>query len=118
MDVDTTSFDTLPRCSGCGGLLRPDVVWFGEPLDAHVLGAAFAAAECADLCLVIGTSSVVYPAAAVPEIALRSGAAVVEVNPEETPLSRLAAVSVRGAAGATLPALLGGLAPCGSPAEG
>lgn len=115
--VDTTSTETLPRCASCGALLRPDVVWFGEPLDTDVLGAAFAAAGAADLCLVVGTSSVVYPAAAVPEIALRAGAALVEVNPEETPLSPLATVTVRAAAGAVLPAVLAA-APCGSSAEG
>jgi NAD-dependent deacetylase len=106
-DVDTTSVETLPRCEPCGGLLRPDVVWFGESLDMDVLGAAFEAARRADLCLVAGTSSVVYPAASIPEIALGSGAAVVEVNPEETPLTRYATAAVRGAAGLTLPAVLG-----------
>jgi NAD-dependent deacetylase len=115
-DIDTTSVETLPRCDACGGLLRPDVVWFGEPLDASVLGAAFAAAEAADLCLVVGTSSLVYPAAAVPEIASRAGAALIEVNPEETPLSALAAVTLRAGAATALPALLGP-APCGTAAE-
>jgi NAD-dependent deacetylase len=106
-DVDTSSVDALPRCGPCGGLLRPDVVWFGEALDGDLLGAAFAAAEAADLCLVVGTSSVVYPAASIPEIALGSGAAVVEVNPEPTPLSRHATAAVRGSAGVALPAVLG-----------
>ena len=116
-EVDATSSQTLPRCDGCGGLLRPDVVWFGEPLDMGVLGAAFAAAEAADLCLVVGTSSVVYPAAAVPEIALRAGAALIEVNPEATPLSPLATVRVPAGAGAALPALLGA-PPCGTSTDG
>lgn len=104
--VDTTSVEALPCCGACGGMLRPDVVWFGEPLDMDVLGAAFAAARGADVCLVVGTSSVVYPAAAIPEIALGAGAAVVEVNPEPTPLSRHATATLRGAAGAVLPGLL------------
>ena len=108
-EVDTTSSETLPRCEACGALLRPDVVWFGEPLDTDVLGAAFAAAEAAEVCIVVGTSAVVYPAAAVPEIALRAGAALIEVNPEETPLSPLASVSLRSGAASTLPALLGPL---------
>ncbi|HUF75429.1 MAG TPA: NAD-dependent protein deacylase [Longimicrobiales bacterium] len=116
-EIDTASVETLPRCEACGGLLRPDVVWFGEPLDMDVLGAAFAAAEVADLCLVIGTSSVVYPAAAVPEIALRAGAALIEINPEETPLSPLATVTVRASAGAVLPHVLAA-ATCGTSAEG
>jgi NAD-dependent deacetylase len=106
-DIDTTSVGTLPRCEPCGALLRPDVVWFGEALDMDVLGGALEAARQADLCLVVGTSSVVYPAAYIPEIALASGAAVVEVNPEQTPLSRSATAAVRGAAALTLPAVLG-----------
>lgn len=117
VEVDTTSAETLPRCAMCGALLRPDVVWFGEPLDMDVLGAAFAAAESADLCLVVGTSSLVYPASAVPETALRAGASLVEVNPEETPLSPLATVTVRAAAGAVLPRVLAAAA-CGGSADG
>jgi NAD-dependent deacetylase len=120
-DVDASSAGTLPRCSSCGELLRPDVVWFGEPLDTAVLGAAFAAAQGADVCLVVGTSSVVYPAASIPEIALRAGAAVIEVNPEDTPLSPLATVIVRGSAGSALPSVLDlgpGGSPCGTPGDG
>jgi NAD-dependent deacetylase len=118
-DVDTTSVDTLPRCESCGELLRPDVVWFGEALDMEVLGAALEAARHADLCLVVGTSAVVYPAASIPELAHRSGAAVVEVNLEETPLARYATTSVRGAAGLTLPTVLGlALTPCGTSTHG
>jgi diguanylate cyclase (GGDEF)-like protein/PAS domain S-box-containing protein len=64
-DVDATREATLPRCPACGALLRPDVVWFGEPLDAADLEAAFAAAGRADACLVVGTSAVVQPAASV-----------------------------------------------------
>ena len=115
--VDTTSAESLPRCEACGALLRPDVVWFGEPLDLDVLGAALAAAEAADVCLVVGTSSVVYPAAGVAEIALRAGAALIEVNPEETPLSPFASVAVRAGAAVALPAMLAAT-PCGAPADG
>jgi hypothetical protein len=81
-----------PRCA-CGGLLRPDVVWFGESLDAGAVSRAFGAAESAEVVLVIGTSSLVFPAAALPQAARASGAFVVEVNPERTPLSALADVS-------------------------
>lgn len=107
--VDTSSVETLPRCTACGSMLRPDVVWFGESLDADVLERSFDAARAADLCLVVGTSSVVYPAAAIPELARAHGAAVVEVNPEPTPLSERATVTLRGAAGLVLPELLGGV---------
>jgi NAD-dependent deacetylase len=86
--------------------LRPDVVWFGEVLDAVVLEDAFRRAAEADVCLVVGTSSLVYPAASVPLITLERGGAVVEVNPEETPLSCLARVTLRGKAASLLPALL------------
>lgn len=104
--VDATTRDALPRCPSCGGLLRPDVVWFGEALDAGVLGRAFEAAAAADLCLVVGTSALVHPAASVPLAAVRSGARLVEVNPEPTPLSSLADAVLRGPAGTLLPALL------------
>lgn len=105
--VETRSIDTLPRC-GCGALLRPDVVWFGEALDADVLGAAFEAARRADLCLVVGTSALVYPAASVPEITLAAGGAVVEVNLEPTPLTPLTTLSLRGPAASLVPAILAG----------
>jgi len=106
--IDTSTPQTLPRCASCGGALRPDVVWFGEALDEAVIGAAFRAAREAEVCLVVGTSGVVYPAASVPEITRASGGSVVEVNPEETPLTRYAAVSLRGPAGSLVPHLLHG----------
>jgi len=105
-DVDLTSPETLPACVNCGGMLRPDVVWFGEALDPGVIGAAFDAAREADVCLVVGTSALVYPAASVPEVTVHGGGAVVEVNLEATPLSELAQVSLRGEAGKLVPALL------------
>jgi NAD-dependent deacetylase len=72
----------------CGeGWLRPDVVWFGESLDPGSLMAASQSLETADMAWVIGTSAVVYPAAALPEMAARRGVVVVEVNPEPTPLT-------------------------------
>ena len=104
--VDASSLATLPRCPDCGGLLRPAVVWFGEALDDDVLVDAFEAAEAADLCLVVGTSAVVHPAASIPLATLRAGGAVVEVNPDETALSTVAAVTLRGPSGDILPDLL------------
>jgi NAD-dependent deacetylase len=100
--VDASGPDTLPRCPTCGALYRPDVVWFGEPLDPAVIGAAFEAAREADLCLVVGTSALVHPAASVPEVTLQSGGAVVEVNLEPTPLTPRATCSVPGRAGELL----------------
>ncbi len=95
-----------PRCSACGALLRPDVVWFDEMLPAKALARAQEAASLCAVMLVAGTSAEVYPAAALPEAALRSGAIVAEINPDATPLSPLATYTLRGAAGAVLPALL------------
>jgi NAD-dependent deacetylase len=92
-----------PRCPACGGLLRPDVVWFGEALPANVLEDAWAAAARCSTMLAIGTSAVVQPAASLPIAALRNGARLVEVNPAETPLSRRAHAVLRGPAAEVLP---------------
>jgi NAD-dependent deacetylase len=94
-----------PRCP-CGALLRPGVVWFGEALPAEPLAAAIEGARDADLVLVIGTSSLVHPAADLPRIAGARGAYVVEINPEPTPLSAQADERLAGPAGQVLPALL------------
>ena len=96
-----------PRCD-CGGLLRPDVVWFGEELPAGEMARAAEAAAQAALFLVIGTSALVYPAASLPEIARRRGAYLVEINIEPTPLSPMAHEVIQGKAAQVLPALLGG----------
>jgi NAD-dependent deacetylase len=95
-----------PRC-GCGALLRPDVVWFGEALPVESMQDATEAATGAAVFLSIGTSALVYPAAALPEIARRNGAYLVEINVEETPLSPLADEVVLGPAAEVLPDLLG-----------
>ncbi|HEY6230651.1 MAG TPA: NAD-dependent deacylase [Pyrinomonadaceae bacterium] len=92
-------------CPGCGELLRPDVVLFGELLPAGAFElAAQAAAEC-ELCFVIGTSALVYPAASLPEIAKSAGAFVCEINPEQTPLSRMCDEVLTGKAGEIVPLL-------------
>lgn len=100
------SDDLPPRCPHCGGLLRPDVVWFGESLPAGALRAAEQAAACAEVFFSVGTSSLVYPAADLPFIALQAGATVVEINPQPTPLSPQVTFSLNGAAGIILPALV------------
>jgi len=105
--VDTSSAGTLPRCEACGGLLRPDVVWFGESLDPRVLEGARLRAEAAELCLVVGTSATVQPAASLPRATAASGGEVVEVNPDSTPLTDLASASLRAPAGGALPRLVG-----------
>jgi NAD-dependent deacetylase len=95
-----------PLCPMCGAFLRPDVVWFGETLPAGALETASEAARGCDLFLSIGTSSLVYPAAALPYEAVGNGATLVEINPSETPLTPHADHSLRGPAGEVLPQLL------------
>ncbi len=99
--------ETLPRCEVCNALTRPDVVWFGEMLDPVVISSAFAKAKAADVCIVVGTSALVQPAASVPLGTLRRGGAIIEVNPEPTPLSSQVAAELRGPSGEILPELLG-----------
>ena len=94
-----------PRCGLCGALLRPDVVWFGETLPEEALRRAQEAAAKCDLFLSIGTSTLVYPAAELPFIAGSNGATVVEINPDFTPLSKLADFVLRDKAGVVLPVL-------------
>jgi NAD-dependent deacetylase len=95
-----------PHCPRCGSFLRPDVVWFGELLPAYALVEAFDAAQECDLFFSIGTSGVVEPAASLPFEALKHGAVVVEVNPDETPLSARATFRIVAPAGIVLPALV------------
>ena len=104
--VDTSSHASLPRCATCNGMLRPDVVWFGEALEPEILSRAFQVARDADLCLVVGTSALVQPAASVPLVTLQSGGTLIEVNIERTPLSAEAEVSLLGPSGELLPELL------------
>ena len=102
---ERTPLDEIPpRCPHCGGLLRPAVVWFGEPIGAAALEAAEHALDC-EVCLVVGTSSLVYPAAVLVEEAGRRGAFSVEINPEATPASDEVDLVLRGPAEDVLPAV-------------
>jgi NAD-dependent deacetylase len=98
--------DTPPICPQCGDLVRPDVVWFGEMLPRETLAQAQRAAESCDIMLVVGTSGEVYPAAELPYVAQENGAAIIEVNPERTPITPLANVVLNGPSGEVLPRLL------------
>ena len=91
--------------------MRPGVVWFGEALDSGDLERAAAAAAAADVCLVIGTSAMVQPAAGLALITKRAGGMVIEVNPEPTPLTPHASLVLRSGAVATVPALTGATRP-------
>ncbi len=103
IDIDP---DNIPTCPKCGGKIRPDVVWFGEMLDPHIINKAFEVSERAELFFSIGTSAIVHPAASLPFTAKRYGAVLVEINPEETPLSDIADYTVRAKSGEFLPQLM------------
>jgi NAD-dependent protein deacetylase/lipoamidase len=90
-------------CLGCGGSLRPDVVLFGEMLPPGAFELAAQKASQCDLCVVVGTSALVYPAASLPEMAKAAGAYLCEVNPERTPLSDFCDLVLTGKAGELLP---------------
>ncbi|MFZ5884678.1 MAG: SIR2 family NAD-dependent protein deacylase [Chloroflexota bacterium] len=98
--------ESVPRCEICGGLLRPDVVWFGEALPREQLEAAVEAARTCDVFFSIGTSGVVQPAASLAYAARNRGAVVVEVNLEPTPLTPKADFFLQGKSGEILPALV------------
>jgi len=95
----------VPTCDACGGILKTATVSFGQALPADVLAEAWRLATACDLLLVLGSSLVVQPAAALPEAAVAAGAALVIVNREATPLDRLAAHVLRGAVEEILPAM-------------
>jgi len=95
-----------PSCAHCGGYIRPGVVWFGESLPEKAWQAAQQATQNCDLLFSIGTSSMVWPAAQLPETAARHGAIIVQINPEPTALDCTARFNLRGKAGDILPALL------------
>ena len=94
------------RCTACGGMIRPGVVWFGEMLPEEAIQAAYRASEAADVLLSVGTSAIVYPAAALPGLARRSGAYVAEFNVEPSALAHEMDEVVLGPAGTTLPRLV------------
>jgi NAD-dependent deacetylase len=100
------AFEVFPLRCRCGGLRRPGVVWFGEELPKHELLQAQRATAACQLFLSLGTSSVVYPAAGLVDLVRKKGARVLEVNPEETPISGRADWSLRGRTGDILPQLI------------
>lgn len=98
-----------PPCPHCGAPLRPDVVWFGEPLPADALAGAFDAAAACDLMLVVGTSGRVYPAAGLVPAALQAGARVLVVDPGDPGWAHPRVHHLRGEAGRVLPEVVEGL---------
>lgn len=95
-----------PICPRCGGLLRPDVVWFGEMLPRNILQQADTASRSADVFLTIGTSGLVQPAASLPLTAVEVGSTVIEINTEQTPLTEWMDYVLRGPSGQILPQLV------------
>ncbi len=100
--------NNLPKCS-CGGLLRPDVVWFGEQIPQEVWQLSLEFLAMTDVAVICGTSGVVWPAAAIPEMAQHSGAKTIEVNLEPTPITSIVDVSIQGKAGEILPQIAAAL---------
>ena len=92
-----------PACPNCGAVLRPHIVWFGESLDPDILRRASGASSLCDVMLVVGTSALVQPAASLPLHASEAGAKIIEINPDPTPLTPYANVSLHGKAGEILP---------------
>ncbi len=105
--LDTVPLDDdVPTCSECGELLRPGVVWFGESIPEAALQTSFAAASDCDLFLSIGTSSLVFPAAGLIDLARDAGATTVEINPEPTGASASLDFVLQGTAGLIIPKLV------------
>ena len=105
-DLAPDAADKIAKCPDCGGLLRPDVVWFGEMLPEGAMEKAQQAAAEADVFLSVGTSAVVYPAAGLPLAAAQHGAYVAEVNVERSAVAGEVNEVVLGKAGETLPPLI------------
>jgi NAD-dependent deacetylase len=100
LPLDEISLETLSPYCGCGGVIKPAGVFFGEPIPSQALYRSQEEAQSCDLILVIGTSAVVYPAADIPRVAKEAGAQVIEINPERTDLTdRLADFIIQEKAG-------------------
>jgi NAD-dependent deacetylase len=99
--------ERAPRCRHCGGLLKPATISFGQTLPIDILESCQRAAQSCDLFLAVGSSLVVYPAAALPVVAKRAGARLILLNRTETPLDEIADLVIRDEIGKALPALVG-----------
>jgi NAD-dependent deacetylase len=99
--------ERAPKCRLCGGLLKPATISFGQSMPQDVLENCQRAAESCDVFLAVGSSLVVYPAAALPVVAKRAGARLIILNRTETPLDKLADLVIHDEIGKALPALIG-----------
>lgn len=100
------SGEEIPGCCDCSGMLKPDIVMFGEQLPARVLEEASRRAIASDLCVVIGSTLVVYPAAYIPAYAVQAGSRLVIINLSETPMDNRAEVIINARAGETMAAIV------------
>ena len=106
VDNITENFESLPPKCKCGSMLRPDVVWFGEPLPQNIWQSAVKEASVCDVMIIVGTSLVVSPANTLPVYAKQNGAILIEVNPEKTVMSNDMAISIRATSVEVLPKIL------------
>jgi NAD-dependent deacetylase len=105
--LSLTIEDLPPRCSRCSSLLKPDVVFFGEPIPWEAQVMSFKESKSCSAVLVIGTSAVVYPAATIPITAKERGAIVIEINKESTPMTdQISDYLICGSAGEIIPAIV------------
>nr|AIE98132.1 silent information regulator protein Sir2 (npdA) [uncultured marine thaumarchaeote KM3_04_D06] len=105
-DNITKNFESLPPKCKCGGMLRPDVVWFGESLPQNIWQSAIKEASVCDVMVIVGTSLVVSPANTLPVYAKQNGAILIEVNPEKTVMSNDMALSIQATSVEVLPKML------------
>jgi len=112
IDISQLDYDKEngpPTCPHCGAYVRPDVVWFGEPLPQAELANAFSISEACDVMLVVGTSGLVSPASQLPILAKRNGATIIEVNPDYSMITRIADIKLEGPSGEMLPRVVAAL---------
>jgi NAD-dependent deacetylase len=105
-DFEVDSGKKVPRCKKCNGLIRPDVIWFGENLRGDAFPNGERKAKECDICFVVGTSAIVYPAIYIPITAKQYGAYIVEINIENTEFSYQADYSIFGKSGEILPKIV------------
>ena len=98
--------DVPPACPHCGAYVRPNVVWFGEALPNNELTRASQYSQVCDLMIVVGTSGMVSPASQLPSVAKQSGAKIIEVNPDDSMITPLADIKLKGASGVMLPQVI------------
>ena len=105
-DNITSNFQQFPPKCHCGNILRPDVVWFGEPLPQDVWNNAIQEASLSDIMIIAGTSLVVSPANTLPVYAKQNNALLIEINPEETIMSNQMDLSIRDTSSNVIPKLI------------